>query len=81
VLIGTIYAMARLAQSSEFTILRTAGLGPERALILLLGLGLLLGALTFIIGEYVAPSANSAPANCAPSSGAPASGPPRPGPG
>ena len=28
VLIGTIYAMARLAQSSEFTILRTAGLGP-----------------------------------------------------
>jgi hypothetical protein len=31
VLIGTIYAMARLAQSSEFTILRTAGLGPERA--------------------------------------------------
>ena len=55
VLIGTIYAMARLAQSSEFTILRTAGLGPERALTLLLGLGLLLGALTFVIGEYVAP--------------------------
>jgi lipopolysaccharide export system permease protein len=27
VLIGTIYSMARLAQSSEFTILRTAGLG------------------------------------------------------
>ena len=32
VLIGTIYAMARLAQSSEFTILRTGGLGPGRAL-------------------------------------------------
>ena len=30
VLIGTIYAMARLAQSSEFTILRTGGLGPEQ---------------------------------------------------
>lgn len=28
VLIGTIYAMARLAQSSEYTILRTGGLGP-----------------------------------------------------
>ena len=28
VLIGTIYSMARLAQSSEYTILRTAGLGP-----------------------------------------------------
>lgn len=28
VLIGTIAVMARLAQSSEFTILRTSGLGP-----------------------------------------------------
>ncbi len=32
VLIGTIYALARLAQSSEYTILRTGGLGPGRAL-------------------------------------------------
>ena len=30
VLIGTIYALSRLAQSSEFTILRTGGLGPGR---------------------------------------------------
>ena len=35
VLIGTIYALARMAQSSEFTILRTGGLGPGRALSLL----------------------------------------------
>jgi hypothetical protein len=28
VLIGTIYSLARMAQSSEFTILRTGGLGP-----------------------------------------------------
>lgn len=55
VLIGTIYAMARLAQSSEFTILRTGGLGPVRALRLLLGLGLGMAALTFVMGEYVAP--------------------------
>ena len=39
VLIGTIYALARLAQSSEFTILRTGGLGPGRALRLLALLG------------------------------------------
>ena len=32
VLIGTIFVMARLAQSSEFTILRTSGLGPVKAL-------------------------------------------------
>lgn len=55
VLIGTIYAMARLAESSEFTILRTGGLGPWRALSLLLSLGLIMAALTFVMGEYVAP--------------------------
>ena len=55
VLIGTIYAMARLAQSSEFTILRTGGLGPERALLLLLALGAIMGAVTFVVGEYIAP--------------------------
>lgn len=55
VLIGTIYAMARLAQSSEFTILRTGGLSPGRALRLLLSLGVLMSALTFAVGEYLAP--------------------------
>lgn len=55
VLIGTIYSMARLAQSSEFTILRTGGLGPGRALSLLLTLGLALALVTFVVGEFVAP--------------------------
>ena len=55
VLIGSIYAMARLAQSSEFTILRTGGLGPGRALSLLLSLGVVMAVLTFVMGEYVAP--------------------------
>ena len=59
VLIGTIYAMARLAQSSEFTILRTAGLGPGRALGFLASLGLLFGAIAFVIGDYVAPEAEA----------------------
>lgn len=58
VLIGAIFVMARLAASSEFTILRTSGLGPGRALSLLLGLGLGFVALTFVIGDYVAPAAN-----------------------
>ena len=40
VLIGTIYALARLAQSSEFTILRTGGWGRAGALALLAQLGL-----------------------------------------
>lgn len=55
VLIGTIYALSRLAQSSEFTILRTGGLGPGRALSLLMGLGVAFGVLTFVVGDYLAP--------------------------
>ncbi len=55
VLIGAIVALARLAQSSEFTILRTGGLGPARALSLLAGLAAAFAVLTFVIGDYVAP--------------------------
>ncbi|MCX8520398.1 MAG: LPS export ABC transporter permease LptG [Rhodoferax sp.] len=55
VLIGTIFVMARLAQSSEFTILRTSGLGPWRALRTLLTLGLAFVLLTFAVGDYLAP--------------------------
>lgn len=55
VLIGAIYTLSRMAQSSEFTILRTAGLGPARALVLLSSLGLMFGVMTYLVGEYVAP--------------------------
>jgi lipopolysaccharide export system permease protein len=54
-LIGAIYALARLAQSSEFTILRTGGLGPRRALILLTLLGMGFAVFTFVVGDWVAP--------------------------
>lgn len=58
VLIGTIFVMARLAQSSEYTILRTSGLDPWRALrtLLLLGSGFVI--FTFAVGDYVAPVAD-----------------------
>ena len=55
VLIGTIYTLSRLAQSSEFVILRTGGLGPGRALGLLAMLGLAFGVATWAVGDYVAP--------------------------
>jgi lipopolysaccharide export system permease protein len=55
VLIGTIFVMARLAQSSEFTILRTSGLGPTLALRNLIGLGLAFVLLTFAVGDYLSP--------------------------
>jgi lipopolysaccharide export system permease protein len=55
VLIGTIFVMARFAQSSEYTILRTSGLGPWRALRTLLLLGLGFPVLPFVAGDYLAP--------------------------
>lgn len=56
VLIGTIFVMSRLAQSSEYTILRTSGLDPWRALKLLLALGAFFVVLSFVVGDYVAPA-------------------------
>jgi lipopolysaccharide export system permease protein len=55
VLIGTIFVMTRFAQSSEFTILRTSGLGPWRALRTLLLAGAGFVVLTFVVGDYLAP--------------------------
>lgn len=60
VLIGTIYALSRLAQSSEFTILRTSGLGPWRALRMLALLGVVFGTLTFLVGDFAAPASERA---------------------
>jgi lipopolysaccharide export system permease protein len=58
VLIGSVAVMARLAKGSEYTILRTSGLGPWRALRTLLGLGVVFVAITFAVGDYVAPLAD-----------------------
>ena len=57
VLIGSIYALARMAQASEFTVLRACGLTPGRALRLLLGPGLGFAAVTLVLGEWVVPMA------------------------
>lgn len=56
-LIGGILALARMAQTSEFTILRTGGLGPFRALRLLALLGLVAAALVALIGNWLVPMA------------------------
>ncbi len=58
VLIGTILVLTRLAQSSEFTILRVSGLGPWMALRAMLSLGLVFAVFTFITGDYIAPYTN-----------------------
>jgi lipopolysaccharide export system permease protein len=58
VLIGTIFVMARMAQSSEYTILRTSGLDPWRALKLLLSMGAFFVVLSFVVGDYIAPASD-----------------------
>ncbi len=58
VLIGTVVSLARLAQTSEFTILRTGGLGPGRALGLLCWLAGGFTLLTFAVGEWLVPLAD-----------------------
>lgn len=60
VLIGTLYALSTLARHSEITVMRAAGMS-NAALMRALGLiGAVFVALTFVVGEYVAPPAESA---------------------
>jgi lipopolysaccharide export system permease protein len=54
-LIGTIYALSKLAANSEFTIMRVSGMSTRRLLMSLLGIGLLMVVLTFLLGEVVSP--------------------------
>ena len=57
-LIGTVFSLARLAQTSQFTVLRTAGLGPPRALGMLAALGAAFALLTYLVGDHLAPLAD-----------------------
>ena len=56
-LIGTIYALSKLAANSEFTIMRVAGLSTRRLAITILQIGAGFVVLTYLFGEAVAPSA------------------------
>jgi len=60
VLIGTLYVLAHLANNSEFTVMRAAGMSPAQAAVMLLRAGLVFAATTFAIGEWVAPAAEEA---------------------
>jgi lipopolysaccharide export system permease protein len=56
-LIGTIYALSKLAANSEFTIMRVSGMSTRRLMQSLLGIGLVFVALTYVLGEFVSPPA------------------------
>ena len=57
VLIGTLYVLSHLASNSEYTVMRSSGLSPARAALMLLKVGLAFVVLTFVIGEWLAPFA------------------------
>jgi len=56
-LIGTIYALSKLAANSEFTIMRVAGLSTRRLAWTVLQVGVGFVLLTYLFGEAIAPSA------------------------
>jgi lipopolysaccharide export system permease protein len=56
-LIGTIYALSKLAANSEFTIMRVSGMSTGALLKTLLGIGLAFVAVTYALGEFVSPPA------------------------
>ncbi|MDO5532697.1 LPS export ABC transporter permease LptG [Sutterella sp.] len=55
VLLAAVYTMSRWASTSEFTVLRAAGLSPQRLAVWFIIPGILLMALTYALGEGVAP--------------------------
>jgi len=57
VLIGALFALAQLVAGSEYTVMRTAGVSTARFITTLVGIGLVLAALTFAFGEFVGPPA------------------------
>ncbi len=56
-LIGTLFALAQLVASSEYTVMRVSGVSVPRMAFTLIRVGLLFSVLTFVIGEFVAPPA------------------------
>lgn len=57
VLIGTLFALTRLARDSEITVLRTSGLSTTEFLISLFRIAVVFVLLTLAIGEFVVPFA------------------------
>lgn len=60
VLIGTLVALAGLAATSEYTVMRTSGLSPLGAALMLVRIGLAFMVAAVLISEVVAPEAERA---------------------
>ncbi|MBY0265397.1 MAG: LPS export ABC transporter permease LptG, partial [Burkholderiales bacterium] len=56
-LIGTLFALAQLVASSEYTVMRASGVSLRRMVQSVVLVGAVFGATTFAVGEFVAPPA------------------------
>jgi lipopolysaccharide export system permease protein len=56
-LIGTIYALSKLASNSEFTIMRVSGMSTRRLAYAVLSVAVVLVLVTYVLGEFIAPPA------------------------
>lgn len=54
-LIGTLFALAQLVASSEYTVMRVSGVSIMRMSETLVAVGALFAVLTFLFGEFIAP--------------------------
>lgn len=59
-LMGTLFALARMSEQSEITVLRASGLSLKRLAVLVGGAGLVLAVTTVVVGELVAPHTEEA---------------------
>jgi lipopolysaccharide export system permease protein len=57
VLIGTLFALAQLVASTEYTVIRTSGVSLAKLNGALLSVGALFAVITFAFGEFIAPPA------------------------
>jgi len=60
VLMGTLYTLSHLAANSEYTVMRTSGLAPWRAMSTLLRIGVVFVVATLVFGELIAPVSEKA---------------------
>jgi lipopolysaccharide export system permease protein len=56
-LIGTLFALANLVASSEYTVMRVSGVSLTQMTAAMVRVGLVFAALTFVFGEFIAPPA------------------------
>jgi lipopolysaccharide export system permease protein len=57
-LLGTLFALSRLSNSSELTVMRASGLSLRTLSAYISVIGILFTVLTFVFGEYIAPAAD-----------------------